>query len=755
MIENIFKGEDLKSLARRKKSDRIFRTVRNQDVPKHLTNGWQLKRKNKNTSRLFRPKQHDVLLKDRVWSLLYAMGFTHLSGEEGAFLPVDPKSEVATKNQFDVVGLDPEIAIAVECRSAVTPTRQALSQDYLEEQNVIRQSFANYVKAQFPLESNRVPILVLFTWNLIISEHDETRARNQMVVLLNEHDLEYYRQLVAHLGPAAKYQFFADMLPDRQISGLQLSVPALETRMGPHTCYSFSVTPEYLLKIAFVSHRAKGKARDIDTYQRMIKRSRLKNIREYIDNGGMFPTNIVVSIEGNRSLRFDIGKQEGGLEGARYGTLHLAPSYRSAWIIDGQHRLFAYSGHDRARTSHLSVLAFNNLPAGQQAQLFIDINHEQKSVKKSLLQELYAELNWDAEEKDKRLGAIVSKAILALNEDKDSPLWGRIQLNDDTPTDRRCISLSSIFGALKQSDLFIIKKNLQYGPLWGGNNSRTLERTVRLLKAWFGWIRDDAGEWWDLGRAEGGGLAMNDGVAVCIGALRSVLQHLLSENFSLIMLADTELVNVTMPYGKALGEYFGGMSADQRRGFRSLRGNQGRASARKRCEAALNSQFSNFKAPGLEEFLQLEAAQTNEQGFSILQRIETELQRITIETLKAEFGSGQGAGQDEKWWYLGVPQQTRTKAAARQEEDQGKSKKESYLDLIDFRTIALKHWTLFKDSLAFGQQGNKEKLTEWLVKLNDMRKIVMHSARQQVLSWDQLSELKRYDEWIRGEQSSE
>ena len=380
--------------------------------------------------------------------------------------------------------------------------------------------------------------------------------------------------------------------------------------------------------------------------------------------------------------------------------------------------------------------------------MFIDINHEQKSVKKSLLQELYAELNWDAEEKDKRLGAIVSKVVLALNEDKDSPLWGRIQLNDDTPTDRRCISLSSIFGALNQSDLFIIKEDLQYGPLWAGDNSRTLMRTVRLLKAWFGWIRDGAEEWWELGRAEGGGLAMNDGVAVCIGALRSVLQHLLSENFNLIMLADTELIEVTKPYGKALGEHFGSMSIEQRRGFRSLRGNQGRAAARKRCEAALNSMFSNFKPPGLEEFLELEAAQTNEQGFSIVQRIETELQRITIETLKAKFDSDQGAGQDEKWWYVGVPPQTRTKAATRQEEDQGRGNKESYLDLIDFRAIALKNWILFKDTLAFGQRGNKEKLTEWLVKLNDMRKIVMHSARQQVLSWDQLSELKRYDEWI-------
>ncbi len=744
MIENIFGTEELKSLARLKRSDRVFRTVNNQNVAEHLANGWQVQRKNKKTSRIMRPKRHDVLLEDRVWSLLYAMGFTHLSGEGGAFLLVDPQSEAATKNQIDVVGLDPEIAVAVECKSAATPRKDPRFQEYLAKHSVIRQRFVNCISTQFPMERNRVPILVLFTWYLILSKHDEIRAQEQKVVLLNEHDLEYYEQLVAHLGPAAKYQFFADMLHDRQISGLQVSVPALETKMGPHTCYSFSITPEYLLKIAFVSHRAKGKARDIDTYQRMIKKSRLKNIREYIDNGGMFPTNIVVSIEGKRSLRFDKGKQQGGPEGARYGTLYLAPSYRSAWIIDGQHRLFAYSGLDRARTGHLSVLAFNNLPASQQAQLFIDINHEQKSVKRSLLQELYAELNWDAEEDDKRLGAIVSKAIQVLNEDKDSPLWGRIQLNDDTSTYKRCISLTSIFSALNQSDLFIIKKDLQYGPLWGGDNSRTLKRTLRLLKAWFGWIKGGAEEWWELGRDEGGGLAMSDGVAVCIRVLRSVLQHLLSENINLITLQETELVEVTRPYGEALGEHFGSMSVDQRRAFRSFRGNQGRASARRRCEAALNDKFSNFSPPGLEEFLILEAAQTNEQGFSIIQRVETALQRITIDALKAEYGDG----QDETWWYSGIPESIRKKAAERQEEDQGKGKKESYLDLVDFRTIAVNNWALFKDLLAFGQRGNKQKQTEWIVKLNDMRKIVMHPAKQQVLTWDELSELDKYDQWI-------
>jgi DNA sulfur modification protein DndB len=744
MLDNIFSAETLRSLSRRKSRDREFRTVRSLEVTDYLAEGWETLRENKTTTRLSRAKRRDALLEDRVWSLLYTMGFNYLSGEGGAFLQLDPTRADSPQNKIDVVGLDWEIAIAVKCKSASTPRRDSRFQDVLANHGVIRERFANTSNTQFPLDHKRVPVLAIFTWDLILTDADIERAQELKVALLNENDLYYYEQLAAHLGPAAKYQFFADMLPGRQVHGLRLAVPAIETKLGKHTCYSFAITPAYLLKIAYVSHRAKGKASDVNTYQRMIKKGRLKRIREYILENGVFPTNIVISLEGRRgSVRFERGERQSGPEGARYGTLHLTPTYRSAWIIDGQHRLFAYSGLERASSSHLSVLAFQNLPASQQAQLFIDINHEQKSVKRSLLQELYAELNWDAEDEGKRIGAIVSKAIQALNEEKDSPLYARIQLTDDDSTDQRCVSLTSIFSAMNQPDMFIVKQGVQYGPFWRGTNEATLKRTLRIVKAWFGWIRDGSAGWWDLGKAEGGGLAMNDGIAVCLGVLRMVFLHLQSRRLDPIALDDRELINLLNPYGESLGEYFGRLTDDKRQAFRSLRGNQGRTTARRRCEQALHDRFPEFSPPGLEDFLRLEAAETNKRGYTIIQRVETALQKLVIEVLKSEFGDG----QDEAWWYNGVSQPIRKKAVERLEEERGKGSKESYLDLIDFRAIAVSNWTLFADTLAFGSKS-KDKGTHWIVSLNEMRKVVMHPAKQQVLTWDQLAELERYDRWI-------
>ncbi len=474
MLNNVFPVTDLLSLARRKMNPMEFRSIPSGTYSEASSaEGWRVQREGKTAVRICRPKARSLLLEDRVWSLLYRLGFDYLSGEGGAQLMQDSKAENGPYNQIDVVGLDPEVALAVECKSAEQPRKYSEFQKDLAKHALTRQRFGASVSNQFPLPHKRVAVTVMFTWDLILTETDEERSKNENVVLLNEKDLHYYEQLASHLGPAAKYQLFADMLPGRKIHGLEIKVPALQSRLGKYTCYTFSISPEYLLKIAYVSHRAKGKATDVNTYQRIIKKSRLKNIREYIDHNGIFPTNIVVSLEGKRHVHFEPWANGGEKEVAKHGLLILTPSYRCAWIIDGQHRLFGYSGHERAKTSHLSVLAFDGLPASKQAQLFIDINYEQKSVKRSLLQELYAELNWDAEDEDKRVSSIVSKAVQVLNEDKESPFCGRIPFADETRTETRCITLESFFRILNQPGMFTVKKSVEYGPLWTANNDST------------------------------------------------------------------------------------------------------------------------------------------------------------------------------------------------------------------------------------------------------------------------------------------
>jgi DNA sulfur modification protein DndB len=479
----------------------------------------------------------------------------------------------------------------------------------------------------------------------------------------------------------------------------------------------------------------------------MLNKGRLNKIRAYISDDGIFPTNIVINIDKNR-LQFERIHQGDPEDSGIAGWLSIRPTYKSAWIIDGQHRLFAYSSHERAAKSRLSVLAFDGLEPSEQAQLFIDINAKQKSVKQSLLQELYAELHWNAESDAIRVRAIISKAVQDMDRDPESPLYHRVQTADAGKDAIRCISLTSIYGAVEKAGFHIAKEKkghiLEYGPLWAGDNNATLKRTEYILNQWLDTIRLATTEWWDKGAGEGGGLAMNDGVITCISVLRSVIEHL--DNKKLIHFDNEDLFEVLRKYALAVGKYLGGFSEQERKVFRDLRGVQGQTRRRRNCEQAIRQVISNFNPQGLDQFIQQEKAQTNIRGKEIIDRIERTLQKVVLEELRSECGE-----EETGWWMTGVPKPVRVKVSQRFEEDEGKrGGKENYFDLIDYAKIAVENWDTFEPILAYEKAGKKEARIHWMNVVNEKRNIVSHPSAAITLTIEDLALLEEYDHWLAG-----
>jgi hypothetical protein len=58
------------------------------------------------------------------------------------------------------------------------------------------------------------------------------------------------------------------------------------------------------------------------------------------------------------------------------------------------------------------------------------------------------------------------------------------------------------------------------------------------------------------------------------------------------------------------------------------------------------------------------------------------------------------------------------------------------------------NWTLFEGLLAYGPSGSKDKRTQWIADVSQMRNIVMHPTRQQHLSMEQLTLLETYSTWL-------
>src|SRR5260370_23605756 len=301
MLSNIEPISNLGSLFRLRGRTYVTKTVGLSSVDEMLSQGWSIAQENEKSFRLQKAKEGNVALTDRVWSLLYRMGLLYLSGEGKAILTADVRDPKSQTIDIDVVGIDMEVGLAIWCRSSQeTCTKESFRQE-LDEFILSRERFARSVNQEFPLpfdrQSKRVYALAVFTSGIVLSEIDKQRARDAKIILFGENELSYYETLVSHLGPAAKYQFLADMLPNKNIPGLNMRVPAIKTRMGRFTCYTFSIPPEYLLKISYVSHRSKGRGSDINAYQRMIQKSRLQKIRRYIDDRNIFPTNIVINFD--------------------------------------------------------------------------------------------------------------------------------------------------------------------------------------------------------------------------------------------------------------------------------------------------------------------------------------------------------------------------------------------------------------------------------------------------------------------------
>ncbi len=331
MLNNVAPIEDLSGLARAKAREYETKTVSPALVEESLAGGWTVDKRNRKSVRLRKPKSHGSHLEDRVWTLFYRMQFPLLSKKGGAQLVLEPEDKESPTSQIDVVALDDEIGIAIECKASENPAKRPQFQSELAKHGLIRDRFTASARSQFSVKHKRQIVLAMFLSNILLSDNDRARAKDQNVSLFDDHDLEYYEHLVRHIGPAARYQFLADMLPGKTVPGLGLRLPAIKTKMGGFNCYSFSITPDYLLKISYVSHRSKGKRSDVSTYQRMLNRSRLNKIRQYITDDGIFPTNIVVNVDKNR-LQFERTQQEGDAEDSGVaGWLSIRPTYKSAW----------------------------------------------------------------------------------------------------------------------------------------------------------------------------------------------------------------------------------------------------------------------------------------------------------------------------------------------------------------------------------------------------------------------------------------
>jgi len=264
-------------------------------------------------------------------------------------------------------------------------------------------------------------VFVLATENIVWSDNDVLDARDHDIVKWDEYDILISMQELAQLaGEGAKYLVYKRVFRNSKIKNFQVKVPALKAKMGGRTFYSFVLSPDQLLKIAFVHHRtADSRFSDLtDSYQRMISKSRVRQIEQFIRAGGFFPGSIIVNFTRpfvREDKLCDKATLQGLQDGAEPVAVTLPPYYGCAWIIDGQHRLYGFADVAEKYSAMLPVIAFVNESPHTQAKVFVDINKNQKAVPPDLLWDLYEDLYVESEDARERQLWMISCIAKLLN----------------------------------------------------------------------------------------------------------------------------------------------------------------------------------------------------------------------------------------------------------------------------------------------------------------------------------------------------
>ena len=610
-------------------------------LPELIEEGWEEYKSYKNNKfvGVRKNKKFDEVFEDRVWCLFAKLGFTHLNKDRYFEMSYDYQNPNITQ-QIDVFAADDETVIIVECKASET-IKDGVFKKPLEAFHGQMEGLRREAQKRFPKAK------VKFIWathNFIISPADQANMREWDIVHFSDAVINYYYELVKHLGTCARYQLLGNLFANQEIRNMDDKIPAIQGEMGGHKYYSFSIEPESLLKIGYVLHRNEANKNMMPTYQRLIKKKRLSDVQKFINNGGYFPNSLIISIDsGGKGLQFDMSGTK--VEGAhsRLGVLHLPKRYRSAYIIDGQHRLYGYSDSDYATTDSIPVVAFVDLDRQEQIKLFMDINENQKAVPKTLRVTLNADMLWDSSDYNERRQALRSKIAQMFGEEETSPLMGRVVIGEDEKSSIKCITVEAIQTALKKCNFMTQfgKKNsiVKDGTFDVGTNQGACDLLYPFLEACLRYVKDATVEEWERGDSNDGMLTMNRGIQAVIRVINDIVNHLVDrKEISPKMQKTEELVKQVAFYLDPLNEYLNNLTQQERKDLRGYFGGGADTRFWRAFQREIAKERSDFAPDGLREYWENEAKTYNADSMTYLREIEVWIKQTIQTALMDKYG---------------------------------------------------------------------------------------------------------------------
>ena len=510
--------------------------------------------------------------------------------------------------------------------------------------------------------------------------------------------------------------------------------------------------------MAYVLHRNQANSELMPTYQRLVKKSRLKKVAAFVEAGGFFPNSIILNVETKKQkgeLQFDLARKDSkGPAAATIGLLYLPQTYRAAYVIDGQHRLYGYANSERAQTELIPVVAFVDLDRSEQVRLFMQINENQQAVPKNLRNTLNADLLWESDDHRQRAKALRLSIAQHLGEQKSSPLYDRVIIGENPRTNLRCITIDAIDNGLNRGNFigtFVKTGAKSQGTFYAGDNKATAKRLTPFLEAAFSYIRDGVPSQWRIGGAEGGFVFMNNGVEALVRLLSDIVDHAKQhEGVDPLNASTHDVLEACKPWLDSLIEHVEGLDLDEGAEYRKLYGTGGVASYYRRLQVAVRDARPEFNPAGLDEWIKAQNKQFISEATGIVQDVEDYFKGDIRSRLEDEYGSD--------WWHKGVPRAVRkstSETAIAQNLDRPANEQLEPWDcmyLVNYHDVLAgshdvwqrrfeKHYTKPGDEQLTGTWRNR---LAWVKDLNEIRNDVSHARGISDENYAFLTELKSW-----------
>lgn len=246
-----------------------------------------------------------------------------------------------------------------------------------------------------------------------------------------------------------------------------LEYKCLRTEFGGIPAATFSMKVKDLMPMYYVAIR--GRDKEEGSVQRVLNSRRISAIRDYIlDDNTFFSSFILNWTDVNEELKY------------KKDTIIVPIVFDSIQVIDGQHRLAGFEAaieeNESVGEREILVTMCSRLTTKEAAKIFLNINTEQKPVPKSLMYDLFGEVEDDETHAINRITDIARD----LNEDPKSPFYKLIKFPGN-PRGVGSVELSTFTQALKE--------HIKPGGTFTKFKLKTYDNQKNLLENYFNSIK--------------------------------------------------------------------------------------------------------------------------------------------------------------------------------------------------------------------------------------------------------------------------